>query len=99
MMFRSRLLEMMTRSTRDEMNAQLPDINVPIPDSKSRLGLADGVPFTQVIERRREVCEGCEHIAYAKAFGNSIFPYCGKCKCPIWSKTKIMSASCPAGYW
>lgn len=96
MKFKSRLLEMMTRTTRDEMNAQLPDINTAPTPSHSRLNLPEETPFKEIVERRREVCNGCEHVVNAKAFG---FQYCGKCKCPIWSKTKIVSASCPAGYW
>lgn len=48
--------------------------------------------FVQTVaEFRLQKCSGCEHLTKLKA--------CGKCKCPVMSKTRSMSSSCPVSIW
>ena len=46
------------------------------------------------VERRREICDGCEHLT--TIIGAKV---CNKCGCSTWAKTMIPIAKCPEGKW
>jgi hypothetical protein len=57
-------------------------------------------PLTQASgyekERRREICKVCPH----RIGGRSLsFSLCGRCGCPITSKTALARSSCPMNKW
>jgi len=46
------------------------------------------------VERRREICNKCEHLT--TIIGAKI---CNSCGCSVWAKTMIPIAKCPEGKW
>jgi len=46
------------------------------------------------VERRREICNKCEHLT--TIIGAKI---CNSCGCSVWAKTIIPIAKCPEGKW
>lgn len=44
--------------------------------------------------KRRNICATCPEMK-----SNGVMNYCGVCKCPIASKTKVKATSCPQGKW
>nr|DAS17582.1 MAG TPA: hypothetical protein [Caudoviricetes sp.] len=45
----------------------------------------------QVAERRRAICQSCEH--------KTMIGTCGICKCVIRAKTRLALSSCPLNKW
>ncbi|HRO59330.1 MAG TPA: hypothetical protein PKZ27_02775 [Rhodocyclaceae bacterium] len=46
-------------------------------------------------QRRAAICRECPH---AVSVG-SMKVFCGKCGCPLASKTRAVMATCPVGKW
>lgn len=46
------------------------------------------------IVQRLEKCTSCEHKAFL-----TFVPVCAKCRCPIASKAKLDSSTCPMNKW
>lgn len=47
-------------------------------------------------ERRRALCNACPHLV---TVGRIQFKRCGKCQCPLFTKTRFQGTSCPVGKW
>ena len=53
-----------------------------------------GQSVNDFVERRRKICKECDRQKIILTIRQ-----CVECGCPIWTKTKVKSTSCPLGKW
>jgi hypothetical protein len=50
-------------------------------------------------EQRLEICKNCENLKPFVDIAGEILQQCSVCKCLVFFKTKVPSATCPIGKW